>query len=1171
MMLEIPRAFSALLIVVCLSVAATGVPAFTDPSPPEPDPFCSMTASSSPWNIEAAEPEWPPSRPAAKVLAEACASVDVTSLEGEALIDYLRTTSEGCMKNNIVATYTDLSRRKDLPVIFSDRNMQSVFAEIEELSAAYDGSNSTGMAQLWSFVELGYSYYKYWPNESGVGPFDEATDRAYIAASNAFAASDHFLDHNDEATRILYSYFEVGYAAGLRQNHLGPIKQVLTGFTPERAADETQAYYSFSNVINRVYWTFSDHDEGRIPNPGFIDAVSKDPEFVNVMLQVTRYDFFFLSEEDHPSKPRKTPLERVLYVLARLTRLESLRETAVTALTSVLSWHQRLSGPFLIAAKGLEDQVDCASLNICRDVLESEIYARALTNKYSLDGGALVFDTFLPREEVQPMYQGAREIKARFHRLVETDEPAVDGLEVFTTRMYATKYDYLVFEAYLGGVNTRQFSGAYYSNGTMATSATPADERGVGDNRDHVDTFYHEYGHYLADRFGLLKFGDLWFDEGLAEFLNSRSGAAVRYAAISETRPDPAELFKSEYRHTFEDKYHHNFSRLFFQFMRQLRRTALLELLDLVRSGDYSAYKGLIETWAQDAQLAADYDRFLDEQVAKVGSLPDPSFTYILPGALTSDSAAEIESVLQLVDGDLGMNCQSVDTESEHGFVCTGSLPAESGFSGDRGALNAHLNARLDAFLASAVEDGEINNFEDMTCYFTDVAGSPPVADLRCEGPLRPEGLAQGQVDLMASLFKSGAVPSVYVGERPIFAAGLSFAEETASNVTMTWTASLPVAELNAISSVPCEVVEATGRTGKIACGHVHKMDDGPSLSMGLVFYPLQAGSLEFSVEFSSDEPEIEPADNVASLQLMVARIPQHIATLSGHTDEVNSVAFSPDSTTLASGSRDGTVRLWDVGLSIPAATLEEDAIVRSVAFSPDGRTLAAGLDDGAVKLWDLETGTNTASFEGEVTVNSVAFSPDGGTLAAGLDGGTVKLWDVETEANRSTFSWLTHRVASVMFSSDGRTLAAGLEDGTVKLWEVGTESNFVTLSGHALFVNSVAFSPDGTTLASGSGDGTVKLWDVATETNTITFDLEYQVWSVAISPDGNILAAGLEDATIRLLDLETGRELTTFAGHVFSVRSLAFSPDGTMLASAAGRYKPVQLWDVSEWTVPRP
>ena len=89
-----------------------------------------------------------------------------------------------------------------------------------------------------------------------MGPFDETTDRAYIAASDAFAASGHFFDHNDEATRVLSSYFRLAYAAGLRQNHLGPIKQVLSGFTPELAAN-TRANNLLWDVITRVRSTLS--------------------------------------------------------------------------------------------------------------------------------------------------------------------------------------------------------------------------------------------------------------------------------------------------------------------------------------------------------------------------------------------------------------------------------------------------------------------------------------------------------------------------------------------------------------------------------------------------------------------------------------------------------------------------------------------------------------------------------------------------------------------------------------------------------------------------------------------------------------------------------------------------------------------------------------------------
>ena len=305
------RTIAGGLMAVSIPWTVNGAQAAASHMPSAPDPCCSIVPSLPQEESASPKPGWLPSLPAAKV-ADVCESVDVASLQGDALIDYLRTTSESCLKRTLHAS-NNPAIRNDLPTIFSDRNMQSVFAEIEKSVPAYDGTNGTGMVQLWFFVQVGYSYDRFFHEETGVGPFDEATDRASIAASDAFAASDHFFDHNDDAIQILFSYIEVAYAAGLRQNHLGPIKQVLSGFTPERAADAEQAYYSFSNVVNRVYWTFSNHDTGLVPNPEFIDAVSKDPEFVEAILQVTRYDFFFLVDEDHPAKPRKVPLERAVY------------------------------------------------------------------------------------------------------------------------------------------------------------------------------------------------------------------------------------------------------------------------------------------------------------------------------------------------------------------------------------------------------------------------------------------------------------------------------------------------------------------------------------------------------------------------------------------------------------------------------------------------------------------------------------------------------------------------------------------------------------------------------------------------------------------------------------------------------------------------------------------
>ena len=151
------------------------------------------------------------------------------------------------------------------------------------------------------------------------------------------------------------------------------------------------------------------------------------------------------------------------------------------------------------------------------------------------------------------------------------------------------------------------------------------------------------------------------------------------------------------------------------------------------------------------------------------------------------------------------------------------------------------------------------------------------------------------------------------------------------------------------------------------------------------------------------------------------------------------------------------------------------------MAFSSDGVTLATGSQDRTVKLWDVATHRDIGTFEGHTGgVNSVAFSPvDATLLATGSWDRTVKLWDVTTRQNIATLEGHMAVVNSVAFSRDGLTLASGSWDGTVKLWDVETRVNFATL-GHGDPVLSVAFSSDDTTLASGTEASTVELWDTS-------------------------------------------------------------------------------------------
>jgi WD40 repeat protein len=309
---------------------------------------------------------------------------------------------------------------------------------------------------------------------------------------------------------------------------------------------------------------------------------------------------------------------------------------------------------------------------------------------------------------------------------------------------------------------------------------------------------------------------------------------------------------------------------------------------------------------------------------------------------------------------------------------------------------------------------------------------------------------------------------------------------------------------------------------------------------------------------------------------------------LSGHTDGVNSVAFSPNGHTVASGSNDRTVRLWYVtdpahAEQIGPPLTGHQGIVNSVAFSPNGHTLASGSDDKTVRLWDVTDPTHAHQIGAPLTghtdfVASVAFSPDGHTLASGNGDGTVRLWDVAdpTHTHQIGPPLTSQRgtVYSVAFSPDRHTLASGSSDGTVRLWDVSDASHARQLAqllvGHASIVLSVAFSPDERTLASASVDKEVRLWDVtdpahAHQIGPALTGHTGMVTSVAFSPDGRTLASASMDKTIRRWDVadaahahQIGPPLTEHT----AVGSMAFSPGGHTLASTGDDYT-VLLWNL--------
>ena len=300
-----------------------------------------------------------------------------------------------------------------------------------------------------------------------------------------------------------------------------------------------------------------------------------------------------------------------------------------------------------------------------------------------------------------------------------------------------------------------------------------------------------------------------------------------------------------------------------------------------------------------------------------------------------------------------------------------------------------------------------------------------------------------------------------------------------------------------------------------------------------------------------------------------------------GHRGTITAMAFSPDGSILASAGSD-VVKLWDAATGANLAILEgHRRTITTLAFSPDGTGLASGAGDHTAKLWDVAGGINRATLIGHrSSVASVAFSPDGSVLASGEHGvdSAIRLWDVTTGTSIGVLEGHWYPVTSVAFSPDGNTLASGSWlDGEVKVWDLGNGSS-TTLPGHTDEIGSVAFSPDGSTLASAAWpEGTVKLWDVATGTCTAILRGHwypmsavrpsiYGLIAVAFSPDGTMVATGAQDHTVKLWEADTGNNVGTLYGHSDRVYWVAFSPDGTMLASGSGD-NTVRLWDLATGT----
>jgi WD40 repeat protein len=366
---------------------------------------------------------------------------------------------------------------------------------------------------------------------------------------------------------------------------------------------------------------------------------------------------------------------------------------------------------------------------------------------------------------------------------------------------------------------------------------------------------------------------------------------------------------------------------------------------------------------------------------------------------------------------------------------------------------------------------------------------------------------------------------------------------------------------------------------------------------------------------FSPDSSRLATVfGNSASVWNAVTGAP--LFTCRGHTDEVHSVAFSPDGARLVTASKDGTVRQWDArtGQEVGQPFDRHRSIVDSAVYSPDGQRIASAGQDRTIRVWQARDRREVAALHGHTGhVIEVAFGPDGHRLVSrgsrmesSAWDGSVRVWEVDPQATLPVLRGHTSYVYPVAYSPDGRWLASGSWDNTVRLWDAATGEPCLTVP-HSSAVEALAFGPDGTWLMTICNlDRSLRVWDLATAsvqkeipfgirnvpaltispdgTRVATRDYDWGTgtWrlsvfdigsrksllktdgsALAYSPDGRWLAAtAADEKTLLLLDARTHKTIARLSGHENSVYKAVFNRDSSCLASC-GQDRTVRLWQI--------
>ncbi len=390
---------------------------------------------------------------------------------------------------------------------------------------------------------------------------------------------------------------------------------------------------------------------------------------------------------------------------------------------------------------------------------------------------------------------------------------------------------------------------------------------------------------------------------------------------------------------------------------------------------------------------------------------------------------------------------------------------------------------------------------------------------------------------------------------------------------------------------------------------------------------PAEFKAVVIGIEFNPDGSQLAAGSQDGTVGIWDSQTGKRLFILAGHAGAVNDVSFNPACTAppvaafewcggwLATASRDGTAKVWDVSpagsrelatlpgfsgylfsetqLSTNKFISQNEVEVKTWDISLDGASRwisnslishpapiilgNSSIDgsfivtvdiDNTVEVWNAKASKEVASFliDQSSPLAGVAVNSTGTQATTVGNDGIAKVWDATTGRELLNLTGFAGDIVGVAFSHDGKLIAISKYDGPVKVWEIATGKEVLTLIGHTLPVYVISFSPDGQRIATAGMDQTARIWDVQSGNNL--FKLEGHTASVialAFNTDGSLLVTGSHDGTARIWDISNGpqggEELLTLIGHDGYIDFVSFTPGGKRFATGSLQDGTIRLY----------